>query len=55
MTRILIAAALAALCGCGAEDGAGGLTADESRQLNEAADMLDTAPEAAEPGGGNAQ
>ena len=34
-------AALALLAACGQEEGAGGLTAEESRQLNEAAAMLD--------------
>nr|WP_295370980.1 hypothetical protein [uncultured Sphingosinicella sp.] len=35
------AAALALLAGCGGGGGEGGVTADESKQLNEAADMLD--------------
>jgi hypothetical protein len=34
-------AALALLAGCGEEGGRGGLTADESRRLDEAARMLD--------------
>ena len=36
-----LAAALLAVAGCGEERGAGGVTAEEARQLNEAADMLD--------------
>jgi hypothetical protein len=39
------AAALALLTACGGESGAGGVTAEESRQLNEAAEMLDAAPD----------
>jgi hypothetical protein len=47
MTRtIAMMAALALLAACGdGEAGAGGVTAEESRQLNEAAEMLDAAPE----------
>ena len=42
MTRKLLAAAmLAALAGCGDRQPSGELSADESRQLNEAAAMLD--------------
>ena len=56
-------AALLALAGCGgseAEQGAGGVTAEESQQLNEAAEMLDASPdslavtEGAELGNGEA-
>jgi len=47
MKRFPIAAlaALALLAGCGGGGGEGGVTAEESQQLNEAAEMLDTAPE----------
>ena len=43
---IAVAAASAALAGCG--DGAeqrGGVTAEEARELDEAAEMLDTSPD----------
>ena len=42
-TRLAFAglAALALLAGCGRQPGAGGLTADEKRQLDNAAAMLD--------------
>jgi hypothetical protein len=46
MRTRLIAASLLAVAACGEEQGAGGVTADESRQLNEAAAMLDEAPDA---------
>ncbi len=36
-------AALIALCACGQEPGAGGLTAEEERALDNAASMLDSA------------
>ncbi|HEY9553843.1 hypothetical protein [Allosphingosinicella sp.] len=41
--------ALALLAACGQEEGAGGLTTEESQQLNEAAAMLDSAPETLAP------
>lgn len=44
----LAAAALigaAALAGCGEEGGEGGLTAEESRELDNAAEMLDVPPD----------
>ena len=56
-------AAVLALAGCGGgqeEQGAGGVTAEESQQLNEAVDMLDASPdslavtEGAELGNGEA-
>jgi hypothetical protein len=37
---------LALLAGCGGGDTQGGLTADENAELNNAAAMLDSAPEA---------
>lgn len=37
-----IAAGLAMLTACGGDDGAGGVTAEESRQLNEISETLDT-------------
>ncbi len=36
-----LAAALLAVAACGEEQGAGGVTAEEAKQLNEAAEMLD--------------
>ena len=43
---LAIAAAVLALVACGGqEEGAGGVTAEESRQLNEAAEMLDASPD----------
>ena len=43
---IAMMAALALLGGCSdGEPGPGGVTAEESRQLNEAAEMLDAAPD----------
>ena len=42
----VIAAVLAlAACGGGEEQGTGGVTAEESKQLNEAAEMLDASPD----------
>lgn len=41
LTGFAIAAAAALLAGCGDEEGRGGLTAEEERQLDEAARMLD--------------
>ncbi|SMF62942.1 hypothetical protein [Allosphingosinicella indica] len=46
MIRFAAAALLMTLAACSDESGSGGLTADESRQLNEAAAMLDDAPAA---------
>ena len=37
----ILLATLAMIPACGSDEGAGGLSADESRQLNEAAAMLD--------------
>ena len=48
-SSIAAAAALALLAGCGGGGGEGGLTADESKQLNEAAEMLDKAPDTIVP------
>ena len=48
MTRaggILVLAGLALLAACGNEQQAGGVTADEAKQLNEAAEMLDVQPD----------
>lgn len=43
---LVIVAAVLALGACGGqEEGAGGVTAEESRQLNEAAEMLDASPD----------
>lgn len=42
---IALLAASAALAGCGDNAGAGGVTAEESQALNEAAEMLDTSPD----------
>ena len=39
------AGSLALLAACGQEQGTGGVTAEESRQLNEAAEMLDASPD----------
>lgn len=39
------AGALALLAGCGQQGGEGGVTAEESKQLNEAAEMLDASPD----------
>jgi len=41
MRKILIALTLAGLAACGQDPGAGNLTAEENRELNEAAEMLD--------------
>jgi ABC-type glycerol-3-phosphate transport system substrate-binding protein len=42
----VMAAVLAlAACGGGEENGAGGVTKEESEQLNEAAEMLDASPD----------
>jgi|GEM_PF-6627694 len=57
---LIIVAGMMALgaCGGGGEEGAGGITAEESRQLNEAAAMLDEATDSlveaneADPGDG---
>ncbi len=48
MKRGIMSAAVAMtalLSACGGGGGEGGVTAEESKQLNEAAEMLDTAPE----------
>ena len=44
--RAMLTAALVLVAACGRDEGTGGLSADESRQLNEAAAMLDSAPDA---------
>ena len=49
MMLIGAAGALALLAGCGGGNEEGGVTAEESKQLNEAAEMLDTAPETIVP------
>lgn len=41
----VVVAAVLALGACGGEEGEGGVTAEESRQLNETAEMLDTSPD----------
>ena len=58
---LAVAAVLLALGACGGqEEGAGGVTQEESRELNEAAEMLDASPdslavtEGAELGNGDA-
>ena len=48
MKRILVSAALAAtavLAGCGDAEERGGVTAEEARELDNAAEMLDTSPD----------
>ena len=49
MKRLIAAAAclgaLGALAGCGEDAGPGGVTAEESAELNNAADMLDASPD----------
>ena len=48
MTRargFMVLAGLALLTACGGEQQAGGVTADEAKQLNEAAEMLDVQPD----------
>ena len=43
---VVVVAAVLALGACGGDDeGQGGVTAEESRQLNEAAEMLDASPD----------
>lgn len=46
MRTSVILIAVLALAACGSEKGAGGLTAEDSRRLNEAAAMLDEPSEA---------
>ena len=45
MTMAAAAAALAMLTACGGEENAGGLSAEENRELNNAAEMLDASPD----------
>lgn len=49
MNRIGVAAVLAAaaamLAACGEQEGEGGITAEENRELDNAAEMLDTSPD----------
>lgn len=46
MNRLtMLAAALAALSACGGDENAGGLSAEENRELNNAAEMLDASPD----------
>lgn len=40
-----IVAAVLGLAACGSREGAGGVSAEEARQLNEAAEMLDASPD----------
>jgi len=53
MGRLATAAAMASLLALGAcgrgDDKAGGLTAEENRQLDNAAEMLDTSPDSLVP------
>ena len=43
---LVVTAAVLALVACGGQDeGAGGVTKEESQQLNEAAEMLDASPD----------
>jgi hypothetical protein len=42
---VLTAVLALGACGGGEEQGAGGVTAEESQQLNEAAEMLDASPD----------
>ena len=49
MKIVIGLAALALLAACGEKEGTGGLTAEESQQLNEAAEMLDAAPDGLAP------
>ena len=41
VTGFTVLAGLALLAGCGSDEGSGGLTAEEERQLDNAAQMLD--------------
>jgi len=45
----VLAASLAMLAGCSEEPGAGGLTEADNRELNNAAEMLDTSPDSLVP------
>lgn len=50
MTKaIVIAAAIGLLSACGGDEAGGGLSAEENRGLNEAAEMLDTSPDSLAP------
>ena len=50
---LAVAAALLALGACGGEEeGAGGVTQEESRELDEAAEMLDASPDSLADGEG---
>jgi len=57
MGRLAAAAAMASLLALGAcgrsDDKAGGLTAEENRQLDNAAEMLDTSPDSLVPADDN--
>jgi len=57
MKRLKAAAAMASLLALGAcgrgDDKAGGLTAEENRQLDNAAEMLDTSPDSLVPADDN--
>jgi len=45
MMTAILAAATAAVGACGGEDERGGVTAEEARQLDNAAEMLDASPD----------
>jgi hypothetical protein len=47
--RAILGATLLLLAACGGGGNEGGLTAEENAELNNAAEMLDTAPEALPP------
>ncbi len=49
MKKWMTVAALSLVAACGEEQGAGGVTAEESAQLNNAAEMLDATDTAAVP------
>lgn len=50
-----VLAGLALLAGCGHGEGGNGVTAEESRQLDEAANMLDMSPDNLVVGADNSQ